>query len=186
MSDYLTRLLFEDLSLLLLAEAIAMAVVVGLHRRSMTPRSRRRVWITLAVCAGLIVMQKLVVTDREAIRTMVEAMAQAVQEGDVQALGEHFADDLTFESDRGKQAVLQRARAVLQQYEIHNARVSGFRIEVNGDDAAVSFQAVADVRGGPEAHYKTPTRWDLKCRREPAGWRVYRAKYEFGLAGFRF
>ena len=186
MYDYLTRLLFEDLSLLLLSEAAAIAVVVGLHRRSMTPGSRRRVWITLAVCVGLVVMQKLVVTDREAIRAMVEAMARAVQEGDVQALGEHFADDLVFESDRGKQAVIQHARAVLQQYEIRNARVSGFTINVNGDDATVSFQAVADVRNGPEPTYNTPTRWDLKCRREPDGWRVYRAKYEFGLAGFRF
>jgi len=187
MSDWLTRLLFEDLSLLLLAEAMTLAVVVGLHRRYMTPRSRRTVWITLAVCCGQIVMQKLVVTDREAIRAMVEAMANAVQQGDVAALADHFAEDLQFEKDRDKEAVVQHAREILQRYEIHNARVSGFRIDVSEDDATATFQAMADVRNGSaEMSYNTPTRWDLKCRRESDGWRVYRAKYEIGLGGLRF
>jgi uncharacterized protein (TIGR02246 family) len=187
MSTFFTRLLFEDLSVLLPVELVALAIVIGLYRHWRTPRSRLAVWIALSICAGLVALQHLVTTDREAIRAMVERMAAAVQEGDVPALGEHFAEDLVFEGDRGKNQVMQHATAVLQQNAIHNARVSAFIIEVRGDDATATFQAVADIRtGGSEPNYNAPTRWELKCRREPAGWRVCRAKYEIGLAGFRF
>ncbi|HSW46319.1 MAG TPA: nuclear transport factor 2 family protein [Phycisphaerae bacterium] len=187
MSDYLARLLFEDLPLLLLGEAAALLIVVGLHRRSRTPQSRRRVWMTLAACAGLIAMQKLVVTDREAIRAMVEAMAEVVRKGDVQALGDHFAADMTFEADSGRDAVLRRARSELQRYEIRNPRVSGFVIEIQDGEAKADFHVMADVRvAGGETHYSTPTRWTLKCRHETDGWRVFHAKYELGIAGLRF
>lgn len=186
MSPFLTRLLFEDLSVLLPVEVVVLAIVVGVYRRMRTRGSRGAVWIALGVCVGLVALQQLIVTDREAIRAMVERIADAVQEGDVNSLGEHFADDVVFENDQGKPAVLQRARIVLQQYDINTARVSGFTIEVDGDDAAADFQAMADVRGSGEPSYNVPTRWKLQCRRGPLGWRVYRAKYELGLAGFRF
>lgn len=187
MSDFFTRLLFEDLSVLLPVELVALAVVIGLYRHWRTPRSRAAVWIALGACVGLVVIQKLVTTDREAIRAMVEQMAGAVQEGDVRALGEHFADDLIFEGDRGKDQVMQRATSVLQQNAIRNARVSGFLIEVRDDDATATFQAMADVRtGSNDPNYSVPTRWELKCRRGPTGWLVYRAKYDIGLGGFRF
>ena len=187
MPDFLTRLFFEDLSLLLPVEVVALAVVIGLYRRWRTPRSRWAVWIALLACVALAALQELVVTDREAIRAMVEEMAAAVQEGEVLSLGEHFASDIVFENDHGKDAVMQHAKSTLTQYSIRNARVSGFRIEVHDDDATAIFQAVADIRtGSVETSYNTPTRWELKCRREAAGWQVYRAKYELGLAGLRF
>ncbi len=186
MSPFLTRLLFEDLSVLLPVEVVVLATVIAVYRHMRTPGSRWAVWITLGACVALVALQRLVVTDREAIRAMVERMAEAVEEGDVTALGEHFADDLVFENDHGKQAVLQRARIVLQQHDINAARVSGFTIEVDGDNATADFQAMADVRSSGEPSYNVPTHWRLQCRRSPLGWLVHRAKYELGLAGFRF
>jgi hypothetical protein len=172
MSNGLTRLLFEDLSLLLLAELAGLAVILGVHRTRMTPYTRRLVWIFLAVCAGLIALQYTVVTDREAIQATVEAMARDVEQGNVQALGDKFDEAITFERIEGKQAVLREAYRTLQRYDINNARVSGFDIKLDGNRAQVHFQAVAEVRGGPATIGRTPTVWDLVMVRDEGDWRV--------------
>ena len=88
MIDFLRRLLFEDLPLLLLAQAVAMAVVLAVHRRWMTRRSRRLVWIGLALCAALVALQVFVVTDREALTQMVQTLARAVDQGDMDTIAD--------------------------------------------------------------------------------------------------
>lgn len=180
----MTRLLFEDLTLLLLAEVAALAVVLGAHRRWMTARSRRMVWLSLGFCALLIVIQHYVVTDREVLRHMVRTMARAVEQGDVATLGEWFDDEITLGGRSGKKAALQHAHMSLQRYDINEARVSGFQIEIAGDTATVAFQAVCDVQGVKEnPYYSTPSQWQLGCVRRPDGWKVQSAKYELGFAG---
>jgi len=183
MSNGLTRLLFEDLALLLLAEVAGLAVVLGVHRSRMTPYTRRLVWIALAVCAGLIVVQRLVVTEREAIQATVKAMARDVEEGDVDSLGAKLDEDVTFDGVTGKQAVLRQAYLMLQRYDVGNARVSGFDIRLDNDRARVRFQAVADVRKDQTRIDRTPTVWDVTMVRGPGGWKVRRATYAFGLVG---
>lgn len=161
-----------------------MAVVLACHRRWMTPRSRRMVWMSLAFCALLIAIQKYVVTDREALRDMVRTMADAVEQGDVATLGEWFDDEMTLGAYVGKEAVLQHAHLRLQQYDINEAKVGGFRIEVTGDTASVEFQAACDIQGVKEnPYYSTPSKWQLACVRRPDGWKVHNANYEIGFAG---
>ena len=184
MSDALTRLLFEDLALLLLAQAAALAVVIGIHRHRRTPRTRRAVWITLAVCAAMIVMQHLVVTDREAIRATVQAMARDVVDGDVASLGTNFDEQMSLGPIQGKEAVLHHARMMLQQYDVRNARVSGFDITVEHGQAKVRFQAVGDIHGRQTEVFRTPMIWELTMARASDGWKVLRGTYDFGLAGF--
>jgi len=180
----MTRLLFEDLPLLLLAEVAALAVVLAAHRRWMTARSRRMVWMSLAFCALLIAIQEFVVTDREALRDMVRTMARAVERGDIAALSERFDEKIRLGTHVGKEAVMKHARLRLQQYDVNEARVSGFQIEVDGDAATVAFQAVCDVRGvQSNPYYATPTQWELRCVRHPDGWKVRYARYEFGFTG---
>ena len=184
MGDSLIRLLFEDLPLLLLAEVAALAVVLAAHRRWMTARSRRMVWMSLALCGLLIAIQKLVVTDREALRDMVRTMARAVEQGDVAALGERFDDEIILGSNTGKEAVLQHVHLRLQRYDVNEARVSGFQIEIEGDAATVAFQAVCDLLGvQANPYYSTLTQWQLRCVRHGDGWKVRSAKYEFGFTG---
>jgi len=186
MGDSLTRLFFEDLPILLLAEVAGLALVLAAHRRWMTTRSRRMVWISLAFCVLLIAIQKLVVTDREALRDMVRMMARAVEQGDVAALGERFDDEIIFGTYAGKEAVMRHARLRLQQYDVNEVRVSGFQIKVDGDAATVAFQAVCDVRGvQANPYYATPTQWQLRCVRHPDGWKVRYAEYELGFTGLR-
>ena len=186
MVDSLTRLLFEDLPILLLAEVAALALVLAAHRRWMTDRSRRMVWMSVACCALLIAIQKFVVTDREALREMVRTMARAVEQGDIAALDERFDDEIILGTYTGKEAVMKHARLRLQKYDVNEARVSGFQIEVDGDAATVAFQAVFDVRGvQANPYYATPTQWQLRFLRHPDGWKGRYARYEFGFAGLR-
>ena len=117
MGDSLTRLLFEDLPILLLAEVAGLAIVLAAHRRWMTARSRRMVWMSLAFCALLIAIQEYVVTNREALRDMVRTMAQAVEQGDMEALGERFDDEIILGTYTDKEAVMRHARLRLQQYD---------------------------------------------------------------------
>jgi len=180
----LTRLLFEDLPLLLLAQAVALALVLAAHRKWRTVRSRRMVWLSLGCCALLIALQHYVVTDREALRNMVRTMASAVEQGDVAALGKRFDDEISLGGYLGKKDAIKHAHISLQRYDINEARVSGFHIEVTGDTATVAFQAVCDIQGVKEnPYYSTPTQWQLGCVRRDDGWKVRSAKYELGFAG---
>ena len=108
MLDGVARLLFEDLYLLLLAEAIALAVVLAVHRRRLTRQSRRLVWLTLGVCALLIVIQELTVTKREALEQMVAALAQAVDDGDIPAITKRLDREFQygFSGDAGQGTVI--------------------------------------------------------------------------------
>lgn len=172
MIDFFIRLLFESLPLLLAAEALAIAIAVAWHRRQFTARSRRGIWITLAVCAALLALQAIVVTDREALQDMVERLASAVDEGDIGAIGDEI--DASF-ATRGwnRQELLDRSNQTLQRWQVDAPRVGGFQIDVQGDEATVSFRALCDIRGGGEMTQPNLfTRWKLRCVRRQDGWKV--------------
>src|SRR5690242_9371719 len=122
MVRFLQSLLFENLPLLLIAEAVAIAIVLGVHRRNLTAGTRRAVWITLAICVALIGLQYLVQTDQERIEANVKAIALAIDDGDVPAVGQHL--DREFQ-DHGlsKEAWLADLRQRLQRWQIDEAKV---------------------------------------------------------------
>ncbi len=173
MLDYVTRLLFEDLPLLLVAEVIALGVVLAIHRRRFTAKSRRLVWITIGVCAALIAIQKLTVTKREALKQMVSALAQAVDDGDVSAIGQRLDDEF---QDRqwDKKTFLDQVRLRLQRWQIDQASVGGFEIEIDGEQGTVSFRATCDWRSRDRVGYKIWSSWKLRCVRRADGWKVLR------------
>jgi hypothetical protein len=171
--DFLTRLLFESLPLLLVTIAIALAVAVAVHRRRFTAASRRGIWITAGLGVLLIGLQALVETDREAIQGMVRDTARAVQGGDVSAIGQRI--DEAFQT-RGmdKQQLLASANLTLQRWQVNSSRTSGFRIELDGDEATVSFRVICDLRSATWVQENTPSQWTLRCIRRPDGWKVLR------------
>lgn len=181
MSDALTRLLFEDLAVLLIAQAVALAVVLAVHRRWMTPRSQRLVWVTLALCAGLIWLQHDVVTDREALREMVDTLAEAVEAGDLDTVAESLHPDVEDRAGRGRDQLIQYADAMMQRYDIREPALSGFDITLTGDaTAAMTFQAFCDIRGDGAERFRIPSQWALGCVRTADGWRIRRIRWEIG------
>lgn len=190
MPDFLTRLLFEDLILLLLVEVVIIAIALAVHRRGGSRRTRIGLWAVVAACLAQIVVQRLVITDREAIRQLVRTLALAVDDGDVPTLAEHFDEEVVikegyFGSLQGREAVTLRARIVLQENSVRQVSVGGYRIEVFGDVAEVVCQVMADIRmGGESSAQRVPSRWELEVVRTPTGWKLRKAHGEFGLGGF--
>lgn len=189
MTDFLVRLLFEDLWLLLLFEAIAVAISLAIYRRRLTRRSRIGVYVVLAISIVQIIVQHSVVTDREALTALVQTLAQAVEDGDVPTIADALTDGMALDGEyvgsvRGKEAVVSRAMDLLQRFDVNEAHISGLVAKVTGDTATVRFQSVADIRGGQDTPvYQAPAFWRLECVRTPDGWKVHRARSGFGFMG---
>ena len=158
MLDAVSRLLFEDLMLLLVAEMIALAVVLAIHRRQMTPQSKRLVWVTLAVCGLLIGIQHLTVTRREALQQMIVELAEAVDAGDVAGIADRLDDGFTWKR-LDKSAFVEQVRDRLRRWQIDEASVGGVRIEITGDRATVSCRGKCDWRSGEQVRHGVPSAW---------------------------
>jgi len=173
--DFLTKLLFESLPLLLVAEIVAVTIALAVHRRRFTSATRHGLWITLVICGLLIVVQCLVVTDREQLEQLVEALAQAVDDGDVGALGERLDSDFQASLQRrhqDKQAFLADVNVRLQRWQVNEAKVFNFRIDADGNNAVVAFSATCDWRSGNQVQYNILSLWKLQCVRRLEGWKL--------------
>lgn len=186
--DLIRQLLFENLTLLLLVSALAMAVALAMHRRRYTEHSRRAVYITLVVCVCLVVLQHLVVTKREALQQRIKLLSAACDAGDLATIGESFAEQVRFGSPvKGvtvpRQAIIGMASLALQEYEVNEARVGNIQVKMQGDQAFVRFGVTCDLKG-PEAAYRVPSIWSLRCAYADGNWLVDQiTEGRFGLEG---
>ena len=169
--DFLRQLLFESLPLLLAAQAVAIAIAVAVHRRRLTPGSRRGVWATLAACVLLIVMQRLVVTDREAIEVLVRGLVRAVDDGDMAAV-EARVDDAFRSGPTDKQRLMAMMHQRLQQWQVNGARINALTIDVQGDSADVRFRVICDRTSQSHSQDTVPSLWRLRCARTDGRWRM--------------
>lgn len=171
--SFLTRILFEDLAVLLMIEFVVLMSVLAVHRRRMTPRTRRAVWITLACCAALIALNHLVTTDSERIVETVSAMAKAVDEGDVPAIADRLDDEFHYRNwDRD--GFVGELNNKLQRWRIDEAKVGRFEIRIDGDVATASFRASCDWKGSSDSQAGVASAWTLELIRRPGGWKLRR------------
>lgn len=169
MIDFMTRLFFESVFLLLAVEAAAVAVAIAVHRLRYTAASKRGVWITLAAGVLLLLVQFLVVTDREAIENMVVAMARAAGRGDVGEIERHVDESF---ADGRKAEFMSHVNNELQRWQIQEPKVGAVRVEVSGDAATVGFRVFCDLRSNEVVQYNVLSRWKLHCVRRPDGWKM--------------
>jgi hypothetical protein len=173
MLDILRSLFFESIVLLVCVEVVAVAVALARYRSWPTPGRRLTIWIALIGCILLIVLQQVIKTDRERIQAAVRAMATAIDDGDVLVLGEYIDRDFR-DRNSNRQAWLQDVRLWLQRWQIDNAKVGGFRIEVNGDQAVASFWAKCNGRSGDQSEQGVFSSWRLAFVRRDSGWKLQR------------
>jgi len=178
MPDSVSRLLFEDLTLLLIAEVIAIAIALAFHRQRLTPASRRGVFLTLVACGAFTAVQFMVVTNREAVTRLVKTLVDAVDRGDLNAI-ETCLDDEQIEVGTGsnlksydKQTFVYATSLGLQTYQIEEARTSGFRIQIAGSEATVDFRVSCDIRRGQGLGGRRPNFWTLHCVRRSEVWKI--------------
>jgi hypothetical protein len=171
MIDFLRELLFESLPMLLVAELIAIGLAVAVHRRRLTRGSRRGIWIMLAVCAFLAILQRVVVTDQEAIELMVRAMAKTVKEGDATTFGTHV-DEGFRAGTADKQSLMAVFNQRLTEWRIDAARVTILSVEVQGDSAVVRFRVFCDLRSERQSEDNVMTYWKIRCVRDAGEWKM--------------
>ncbi|HOB73511.1 MAG TPA: nuclear transport factor 2 family protein [Phycisphaerae bacterium] len=183
MINFLTRVLFESLPWLLFFCGVAVVVAVAVHRTRGTRASRRGIWITLAVCAALVVLQKVVVTDHEALEQVVRTMARAVDQGDVGTIGEYIDTGFRLGND-GRDEFLGSVSRTLEVYQVDEPRIFDVKTKVEGDEAVVTFGAFCDVRHGSDVQNDFPTRWQLHFVRRGGRWlldRIDQARWQMPI-----
>jgi hypothetical protein len=131
-------------------------------------RFRPSLWLgALLLIGGLVfLVERLIVTDAEAVEALVEQAAEAAREGDFEALGALLMPEFTVEGRTGKEAVdwIRKLR--------RNYRPLGIEVEV-GD-----VQVAEDRSRAPTLVSMTvmarPVRFRaaVHCQRIDGGWRI--------------
>lgn len=173
MLDVLRSLFFESIVLLLCVEVVAVAVVLARYRSWPIPGRRLAIWVALIGCVLLVVLQQVIETNRERIQAAVRTMATAIDDGDVLALGDYIDRDFR-DRNTDRQAWLQDVRQWLQRWQIDEAKVGGFGIEVNDSQAVASFWAVCNGRSGNQSEQGVYSSWKLAFVHRVGGWKLQR------------
>ena len=164
-------LLLENRIALLTVVAFAEFWLLWAWARWRTRRTRRLALGGLVVGCLLLIAQTLVVTDREKISSVCREMACAIEEGDVQGVGEHIAEEFAVDSiDR--EALLASLARILTQVRVEEPRLSGFDVSVDGDQAHANFQARCRLVSSEFFEGGRPSRWELTFLWLGDRWRV--------------
>ena len=144
-------------------------LVIWLRRR--TPRARRAALIGLVVCIAAPVLQKLVVTNRERLRMVCQALVDATEKGDMEALGEHIAAAFDV---RGidRDALLAAADRTLSYFHIENAILGKVETEVTGSRATASFSARCNLITADDVHAYQPSFWIARFELVDGRWQM--------------
>jgi len=165
-----TRFFLEDTVPLLFVVVLAVVVMGIVWQRLQTPRALR-VWIAgSAVGVLLLIVQKLVVTDREAIEQTVRQLAFAVDASGIDGIAPHI--DAAYDADTlDKSELMTLIEVTLKRVDVSNARLDQFKIEVAGDTGTASFRAISRLSGrGMEQ--PVLSFWEIEFARRAEAWRV--------------
>jgi hypothetical protein len=171
MTDFLRELLFESLPMLLFAELVAIGLAVAVHRRRLSKGSRRGLWITLAACGLLVILQRVVVTDHEKLELMVRGMSQAVREGDAAGFG-NYVDEGFHAGNSDKRSLMATFNRELTEWQIEAPRATFLRIEVQGDAAVVRFRVVCGLKSERQSEDNVMSYWKIHCVRNGNDWKM--------------
>ncbi len=169
MDMMVTRILFENLWLLLGVWVPVQFVLIAMWSWLRSTMTKRFVWSGFAALPILMTLSMMVVTEREKIIGHLNALARAVEQADIDEIASHLAED--FEA-RGydREQMLRRIDARIDQYPASHVRISQVVVTVDGDEAAVKFRGSGNIRA-PEIPYQyATTLWKSKWRRIQNDW----------------
>ena len=146
-------------------------VLLVLWRRTVSDGRRKAFLGALAVSVVLLVLQEIVVTDRERITALIQELASATAKPDFatieQALDAAYADDV-FNRD----TVMPAIRGALGRYRVEGPRVFAFEIRIDGDSADATFNALCDIRESDGFVPNVLSLWRLRLVRHEGRWFV--------------
>ncbi len=159
----------DTYALPLTAGLVVFALTIAWHLQR-TRRSATALGVGIAISVLLLAVQKMVVTDREAIDRTVRRLAVAVETKDFEIVAQLIDDDFGT-GDRKKADLIPAIKATLTRLEIEGARLHAMEIDISEDYATVEFGVLCRLRFNGFDRPST-SRWSLVLVRRDAGWRV--------------
>jgi hypothetical protein len=109
-------------------------------------QSRLLALLVLALAAYGI--ERLIVTDTEAIENLAAAMAEDIKDQRWEALESHLHEDFTY-GTRGRRKTIAHIRSLVGKYRPTGVGVSLYEIKVDGDDATALGEVWGHVAARP-------------------------------------
>lgn len=129
----------------------------------------------LVAGAVLLTVQTLVRTDRERVVATLYVLADAVNEGDLDAFAEPLSEMLLAPGSDDKQDFLEKVRRTLERNTVDEVHLDKIEVGVTGDVASATFRARAHVETEQMVWPMTISHWKLRFEREADDqWRVLR------------
>jgi hypothetical protein len=164
-------LLFENRIALLVMLGLTEFVVLWVWARWRTRRTRNAVFAGLVLSIVLLVVQTVVVTDRERIIALCNSLAAAVENGKIAAVAEHLAPD--FRSDGvDRDRLLADLTRLLTRVHVEETQLSNFRVSFADGQAHAEFDAACRVMAGGYVEGGVGTSWRLTLRQTNETWQV--------------
>ena len=133
---------------------------------------KKGILLLVAGVACYLIVDPLVVTDRERLEALMERGRAAVEAGDDDALEPLVAEDYRFEG-RTRPEFLRLCRGVLKKFAPMKVRFLRKEIRLEEDGrASVLLTAVVTPRPGSEWPGPVRTEWVLHFVKEDESWRV--------------
>ncbi len=172
----MTPILFESPLKLLIALALMLAVLATIWWFRPTKTTG---WVAVGgmlLSAVLLIVQQVVVTDREQIALLLDEIALAVDAERLQAVGSALADDCDIDG-MDKPTVLAELASAFERSEFDEIKVVRATITVDGDAAAARVRVHGRVRAPDWPYDYNMTTWEVQFVRSDRGWLVHRARH---------
>ena len=156
--------------LLALGELVLLIAMVG------TGRGKLMVWMVVvaALAVVLVIVEWLLVTDRERVEGIVDQMARAVRNEEIDGLIRHLAPRCHF-GDLDREGIRRLAASALRDIEIEKVTLSDRKTHVFPQRKQATAEFLAVVRGRQSNVDFPPyaSRWIFTFHQDPAGeWQV--------------
>lgn len=127
--------------------------------------------VGLLLAAVLLIVQHLVVTDRERIDQILEDLALAVDCEDIETLAAAL-DDGYRADDMDKDRFLERVADAFERADIDEVKIVDKQISVEGDGAVVHLRAHGRIRSPDWPYEYNMSSWEVRFIRRDGDWWV--------------
>jgi hypothetical protein len=166
----ISRILFESPFLWVVVWFPCQVVLLVIWSRRRSRVTARAVWVWIALLPVMLLLQKMVTTQREEIKRLCREMAAYAENGDVPAIGRCLAPE--FEAaDLDVDQFLERLENRLTQYSVERPRLTGFDVSIDHANRGTAvFMGSAFVRGAETYGTQLTARFRLIFRKSDDRW----------------
>lgn len=170
--DRLETAFCEDPFYVYFALALAELVLAGIWYEKRTRRWAATLLVPVVLAGAVVLVEKLVVTDREWLVRAAGEIAADFEAGKVDA-AEKYLDEKLMGFFGVKQATLAAGRAALLKYDLQSVRLTKLEVQVDDERAKMHTVSIITFKG-EEFSGRTSLIWDVHWLKRDDGWRIIR------------